>query len=293
MKAKEYTSSLLDKPNNLVEPISGKLKLRTGQKITLDFEGRDFEVIVIDPDGLGKNRPSVGLGFSMMEKHGGLPQPTASKWITEESGFEVDSNSVVKMLKPPSGKEFRVIKILGEDNNEYLVLEVSECVALAADVIKHPGKVRKATKDKLIDFLSWFAVKGFYADAYAALKGSYTEADSRTLSAWMRSRLEGITRRNRYTQFLQEQGCEEFYEFARWTNYVYKGLFGMDKKAMTETWELLEGSKNIGRNYIPKPEGLDAVAYCENQVIELFYGDLRQAHNDAISFARKRFNLNF
>ena len=293
MKAKESTSSLLDNPNNLVEPISGKLKLRTGQKITVDYERRDFEVIVIDPDGLGKNRPSVGLGFSMMEKHGGLPQPTASKWITEESGFEVDSNNALKTLKAPSGKKFGLIQIIGLDNKPYSVLEVSEWVALAADVIKHPGKVRKATKDKLVDFLSWFAVKGFYADAYAALKGSYTDADSRALSAWMRSRLDGITRRNRYTQFLQEQGCEEWYEFANWTNYVYKGLFGMDKKTMTENWELLEGSKNIGRNYIPKPEGLDAVAYCENQVPELFHEDLRQAHNDAISFARKRFNLNF
>ena len=62
MTEKKSTSSLLDKSNNSVEPISGKLKLRTGQKITLDFEGRDFEAIVIDPDGLGKNRPSLGLG---------------------------------------------------------------------------------------------------------------------------------------------------------------------------------------------------------------------------------------
>jgi hypothetical protein len=109
----------------------------------------------------------------------------------------------------------------------------------------------------------------------------------------MRSRLEGISRRNRYTAFLQEQGCEEWYEYANWTNHIYRGLFGMDKKAMTEAWDVVEGSKAIGRNYIPEPEGLDAVAYCENQVIELFYGNLQQAHNDAISFAKRRFNLDF
>jgi hypothetical protein len=184
-------------------------------------------------------------------------------------------------------------QIIGSDSKPYSVLEISEWVALAADVIKHRGKVRKSTADSLVDFLSWFAVKGFYADAYAILKGAYTEADSRAVSAWMRSRLEGISRRNRYTAFLQEQGCEEWYEYANWTNHIYRGLFGMDKKAMTEAWDVVEGSKAIGRNYIPEPEGLDAVAYCENQVIELFYGNLQQAHNDAISFAKRRFNLDF
>lgn len=269
------------------------MSVKTGKLITLNFEGREFKVIVIDPNGLGKSQPSVGFGFGMMERHGGLPEQTASNWSTKESGFEGHPNNAPNWLKLPSGKVFRVTQIIGEDNNKYFVLEVSEWVALAADVIKHPGKVRKSTKDKLVDFLSWFAVKGFYADAYAILKGAYTEADSRAVSAWMRSRLEGISRRNRYTAFLQEQGCEEWYEYANWTNHIYRGLFGMDKKAITEAWEVVEGSKAIGRNYIPEPEGLDAIAYCENQVVELFYGNLRQAHDDAISFAKRRFNLDF
>jgi hypothetical protein len=269
------------------------MNVKKGQLVTLNFEGRDFEAIVIDPNGLGKNQPSIGFGFRMMERHGGLREQTTSNWSTKESGFEGDPNKAPEWLKLPSGKLLRVTQITGLDNNEYSVLEVSEWVVLAADVIKQPGKVRKPTRDNLVDFLSWFAVKGFYADAYAVLKGAYTEADSRAVSAWIRSRPEGISRRNRYTKFLQEQGCEEWYEYANWTNYVYRGLFGMDKKQMVEVWELVEGSRTIGRNYIPEAEGLDAVAYCENQVVELFYGDLQQAHNDAISFAKRRFDLNF
>jgi hypothetical protein len=263
------------------------MNVKKGQLLKLNFEGREFEVIVIDPNGLGKNQPSIGFGLGMMDRHGGLPQSTSSQWV------EGHPNTSDECLKLPSGNSYRVIRILGEDENEYLVVEVSDWVAIAVDVNKKPGKVRKSTKDKLLDFLGWFAVKGFYADAYATLKGAYTEADSRAVSAWMRSRLEGISRRNRYTAFLQEQGCEEWYEYANWTNHIYRGLFGMDKKAMTEAWDVVEGSKAIGRNYIPEPEGLDAVAYCENQVIELFYGNLQQAHNDAISFAKRRFNLDF
>jgi hypothetical protein len=263
------------------------MNVKKGQLVTLNFEGRDFEAIVIEPNGLGKNQPSIGFGFGMMERHGGLPTSTSDNWL------EGLPNTSTECLKLPSGKTYRVSRILGLDNNLYVVVEVSDWVAIAVDVNKNPGKVRKPTRDRLLDFLGWFAVKGFYADAYAILKGAYTEADSRAVSAWMRSRLEGISRRNRYTAFLQEQGCEEWYHYANWTNYVYRGLFGMDKKAMTEVWEVVEGSKAIGRNYIPEPVGLDAVAYCENQVIELFYGDLRQAHDDAISFAKRRFNLDF
>lgn len=266
---------------------------RKGQLITLPFESREFEVIVIDPDGLGKNQPSIGVGFRLIEKYAGLPEQTLSNWLTKESGLEGDPNNDFQFLKLPSGNTFRVTQILGLDNNEYSVVEISDWVALIADVLKKPGKVRKATQNSLIDFLSWFAVKGFYADAYAALKGFYSDADSRAVSAWMQARLAGISRRNRYTKFLQAQGCEEWYEYANWTDCVYQGLFGMKKKQMVEAWDLVEGSKDIGRNYIPKTEGLDAVAYCENQVVELFHEDLRQAHDDAITFAKKKFNIDF
>jgi hypothetical protein len=258
---------------------------KRGQLITLPFEGRVFEAIVIDPNGLGRNQPSIGFGFGMMERYGGLPTSTSENWL------EGLPNTSSECLELPSGNTYRVSRILGLDNNLYVVVEVSDWVAVAVDVNKKPGKVRKSTRDKLLDFLGWFAVKGFYADAYAVLKGAYTEADSRAVSAWMQARLAGISRRNRYTSFLQEQGCEEWYEYANWTDYVYQGLFGMKKKQMVEVWELVEGNKNIGRNYIPEVEGLEAVAYCENQVVELFHLDLRQAHDDAITFAKKRFQL--
>ena len=62
---------------------------------------------------------------------------------------------------------------------------------------------------------------------------------------------------------------------------------------MVETWELVEGAKVVGRNYIPEPEGLNAVAYCENQVIELFCESLQQSHDDAISFAKKKFKVDY
>jgi hypothetical protein len=31
--------------------------LKKGQLITLPYEGRDFEVVVIDPNGLGEDQP--------------------------------------------------------------------------------------------------------------------------------------------------------------------------------------------------------------------------------------------
>jgi hypothetical protein len=169
------------------------MKVKKGQLVKLEFESREFEAIVIDPDGLGRNQPSIGFGFRMMERHGGLPQGTTSNWVTKESTLEGDCTNRFKSLKLPSGKSFRVIVITGEDNNEYSVIEVSEWVAIAADVIKQTGKnqVKKSTKDGLVDFLSWFAIKGFYADAYTILKGAYTEADSRAVSAWMQARLAG------------------------------------------------------------------------------------------------------
>lgn len=259
-----------------------------GQLIKIEFEGREFQVIVIDPNGLGRNQPSVGFGFRLMEKYAGLPEPTLSRWLTRESGVEGDSNNKLQALKLPSGKEYKVIQIVGEDNNQYTVVEATDWFDLAFDVLKNPGKIRKPTREKLLDFLRWFAIKGFYAEVYVALKGDYTEGDSKTISKWLLSRITGTLVRNKYTNFLQAQGCQG-YDYANWTNYVYEALFGMDKATMTKTWELIEGDKTIGRNYIPKAEGLDAVAYCENQTIELFYDNLKQAHDDAIQYTLRKF----
>jgi hypothetical protein len=267
--------------------------VQKGQLVSLNYDGRDFEVIVIDPNGLGKNQPSIGFGFRMMERHAGLPQQTISNWVTEESRFEVDPNKATKFLKVPSGNVYRLTQIQGLDGKPYFVLEVSDWVALVVDVLDKPGKVRKETQRNLIKFLAWFAVKGLYADTYTLIKGKYTEADNRTLSAWMISRLNGVAHRNNYTKFLEEKGCVEGYEYAKWTNYIYLGLFGMTKNDMLQNWELVEGNRNIGRNHIPEVEGLEAVSYCERQVIELFHTDLKQAHDDAINYAKRRFNLNF
>lgn len=263
-------------------------KIKKGQRITVSYEEREFEVIVIDPNGLGKDQPSLGFGFNMMEKYGGIKQQTLSDWVTKESRFEGDRNKEINILKPPSGNSYKVTEIIGDDKNIYQVIEISDWVTVAGDVLKKPGKIRKGTKDALIDFLTWFATKGLYAEAYVALKGLYTAKDSRSLSSWMMARLEGKIRRNKYTDFLQAQGCEG-YDYGNWTNYIYEGLFGKTATEMKQLWSVVEGTKTIARNYISEDDGLKAVAHCENLTVELFVDELKEAHDDAISNTIRKF----
>jgi hypothetical protein len=104
----------------------------------------------------------------------------------------------------------------------------------------------------------------------------------------MEARIAGIHRRKDYTDFLQTQGCVSW-DYAYWTDYVYKGLFSRHAAEMRQLWKLVEGNKRIARNYVPQAEGLKAVAYCERMVIDLHVDSLEQAHNDAISFTRRKF----
>lgn len=258
-------------------------QIKRGQRITVIYEGREFEVIVIDPNGLGDGQPSLGFGFGMAEQHIGLPQPTISQW------FEGDSNSDQNILKLPSGNVFRVIQIFGFDNNLYQVIEISDWVAIVGDVLKRPGKIRTNTKERLIDFLTWFATKGLYADAYVVLKDSYTIRDSRAISNWMLARLSGKVKRNKYTDFLKERGCQS-QDYAFWTNYIYEGLFDKTAQEMKQLWSVVEGDKNIARNYISEEDGLKAVAHCENLVVELYIDNLKEAHDDAINNAKRKFS---
>jgi len=254
--------------------------LKKGQLITLSYESREFDVVVIDPNGLGEGQPSVGLGFRMAERHAGIPQPTLSGWVIGSD----DS----KELKPPSGKSFRVIDIVASDNNTYSVVEASDLFSLAVDLLVNPGRTGKGLRTKLGDFISWFAVKGFYAESYVALKGVYTAKDSRATTQWLEARQLGIPVRKLYTDLLQSEGCRAF-DYGNWTNHIYQGLFGMPAKDMKEVWELMDGNKRVARNYIPKAEGLDAVRYCEDMTVRMFVDDLLEAHDAAINLTKRKY----
>lgn len=210
---------------------------------------------------------------------------------TPPSLVEGDYINSDRSLETPTGETFRVITVKGENNNDYFVIEISDWVAIAGEALKAKGrrKVSDSTKNKLIDFLTWFTTKGLYAEAYVALKGVYTAKDSRSLSSWMMTRLEGKIRRNKYTDFLQAQGCEG-YDYGNWTNYIYEGLFGKTAREMKQFWKVVEGTKTIARNYIAEEDGLKAVAHCENLTVELFVDDLREAHDDAISNTLRKFS---
>ena len=134
------------------------MSIERGQRITLAFEGREFDVIVIDPNGLGEQQPTVGFGFRMMEKYAGVPESTLRSWVREING---ESN-----LELPSGRTLRVREILGSDNNQYNVIEATDWFELVVDLLVNPGKTGKGLKEKLGAFLRLFAVKGFYAEAY-------------------------------------------------------------------------------------------------------------------------------
>jgi hypothetical protein len=269
-------------------------KNQPGQRITLTFEGREFDVIVINPNGLGPDQPSVGFGFNMMEKHAGISESTLSDWVTEVEG--------ATMLKLPSSKLLRVTELLGIDGNGYSVIEATDWFELAVDLLVNPGqtgkregkgqgkspKAGKTLREKLGDFLLWFAVKGFYAEAYVALKGVYTEKDSRATTAWLEMRQLGKIARKIYTDLLQAQGCEGS-DYAYWTDYVYTGLFGEPAWRMKQIWELMNGNPKIARNYIPKAEGLDAVRHCEDMTVRMFVDDLHEAHDQAINLTRRKF----
>lgn len=261
-------------------------EIRRGDRISMTYETRDFEVIVIDPDGFGKNQPTVGLGFRMADREMGLDESTLSRWRVGGG----DANLGYQLLKLPSGKTIEVMQILGTDGQEYVVIEASEWVEIAKDLLKHPGKLRSATRTKLIDFLAWFATKGFYAVAYANLKGAYTKSDDRVLTEWLQARVAGISARKKYTDTLQKAGAKPT-EYGKWTNILYDGLFGLQASRIKQQWDVVSGVAMVARNHIPKSLQLKALAFCEELVAMLYWdgADLWKLHEQAIEVTLNKF----
>ena len=257
------------------------MDIKVGQVATVKYEDRDFEIVVIDPNGLGVGHPTIGFGLRMMERYSGVAHNTLSLWLKTDSDGSC-------YISAPSSEQYKLFRVVSTEGNEYAVLEVSDWVSLAVDLVKKPGKLKKPTKYKLADFLGWFAVKGLYASAYVELKDKYSKKDDRVLSSWMNVRLSGMRQRKEYTDFLQAKGCLGK-DFAKWTDWIYRALFGMSARDMRRCWDVVEGKESIARNHISEEKGLEAVAFCEAQVVQLYIDDLMQAHRDAVYFARRKY----
>ncbi|MEO0374162.1 MAG: hypothetical protein AAF329_05930, partial [Cyanobacteria bacterium P01_A01_bin.17] len=256
--------------------------LEKGQIIPIQFKGRAFNAVVIDPDGLGSKRPTVGIGYRSMSRHTNVPAQTFVDRVSEIEG--------VNYLKLPSGKLFRVSEIEANDGNTYRVIEASDWVDLVSDWAKNPGRLRTKARNGLIDFLAWYAAEGLYAAAYTFLKQTYTREDNEIIQKWLVSREAGKPARSDWSYAIQDKGGTNPYKYGKWTNYIYRGLFSMDATEMKRLWENpVSGSRRVARNYIPESVGLDMVAYCEKLVSVLDFDDLEQAHDIAIQSTLTKF----
>jgi hypothetical protein len=174
--------------------------------------------------------------------------------------------------------------------NTYDTIEAADWVELSKDWAKKPGRLGTETKNGLIDFLGWFAAEGFYAASYAVLKRTYTYEDSLTIQKWLVAREAGKSARKDWAWAVAEQGGASPFKYGKWTNYVYKALFGMNAAEMKDAWlEPKSGSKMIARNYISESIGLEMVKFCEKMVSAMELDDLEQAHDEAIRLTQIKF----
>lgn len=176
-------------------------EIQRGDVIELDFQERQISAIVLDPNGLQDGKPSVGLGLRMTELYIGIKHNTLSNWIdsAQTLGREEISRGLewlprksleagqeeisTKLLRLPSGVLIPVEELEDSTGNRQIVIEANSWFQLAGEVAENPGKVREETRKKAIQFLRWFAVKGFYASCYTKLFGSYSEADDQLVTA--------------------------------------------------------------------------------------------------------------
>jgi len=259
---------------------SEAMAIGVGSLIPLRYKGRDITAVVIDPDGLGQGKPSIGIGFRGIGKLMGVAESTLRGRVRE--------NDDVVQLELPSGKTFRVREIIAEDNNTYMLLEASDWVYLAADWADNPGKLRSTTRSALIQFLCWYAAEGIYAQAYTLIKRVYSSEDSQAIQGWLLSRETGKPYRVEWGAEVAEKDARK--RFGILTNYIYEQLFGMKAEEMKAYWQApVRGSGKIARNYIPEALGLEAVKYCEKMVAALDFDDIDEAHEVAVALTRRKY----
>lgn len=77
--------------------------VKAGSLITVSFEEREFQAIVIDPNGLAQGEPSIGFGFRMAQKHIGIPRQTLADRVTGSGN--------ARHLKASLSHDYRVTEV--------------------------------------------------------------------------------------------------------------------------------------------------------------------------------------
>lgn len=253
--------------------------LKTGECILIPYKSCELRAVILNPNGLGNNKPTLGLELSIIDDLMGIPGKYLANWMIEtEEGY---------FLKLPSGNVFKLISVNGNERNSIKVVEASDCVGIAKDLLKYPGVLKKTKTSSIIDFLPWFHVDGFYAQAYSLINRVYSDRDSQKLQYWKQNRQLGIPCRKDYSSYIHSQDRQH----GKWTNVIYQGLFGFKAAEMKQIWATQAGSANIARNHIPEAMGLQAVCHCERLVVLLRLDNLSEAHAEAIRLTRKKFRL--
>jgi len=277
------------------------MELHMGKRIEMKYKGELFEVVIINPHAFGSNKPSIGLGYRMQERRAGITHATLRNWLKmtrEENCDDFHETDTVQYLElPQSKKQFAVYHLPFDEadqksgrgnllNDYYKVIEASDFIDLCFNALAFE-KLSPLTKNKIADFLRWFTIEGFYAQAYAFIKGAYEAADSDALHKWLISRLTQTPERKPYAKFIVDLHQNP----AFWTNYTYLYLFGKIAAEMRIEWKTIKGAEQIARNHIPEAVGLEAVGFVERQVPEIYMEKLKEAHDTAICIARHKFKL--
>lgn len=277
------------------------MDLRVGQRLNLKYKGRDFEAIIINPHAFGRNKPSIGLNLRMGERCAGITHDKLVQWTRKTRSKNpddfADTDTIQYFELPQSKKQFAIYHLPFDENdyklgygnltiNYHKVIEASEFIDLCFEVLTYV-KLPYSAREKLKDFLKWFAVEGFYAQAYTIIRGAYTKADSEQLHQWLEARLRNKSERLPYARFIVELRENPAY----WTDYTYLNLFGKIASEMREEWQTIDGSPQIARNHIPESVGLEAVGFVERMTTDLYTGNLEEAHDIAIKIAKHKFDL--
>jgi hypothetical protein len=96
---------------------------RANQIVPLRYKRREIKSIIIDPNGLGPDKPSIGMGFRGMDRQIGISRQTLSDRVSE---IEEE-----KYLELSSGSTFRVMQIDIEETCPLWIISGSSVSPLA------------------------------------------------------------------------------------------------------------------------------------------------------------------
>lgn len=267
---------------------------KTGELVRLNQKGITFNATVLNPNGLGIEKPSYCVSIRGINQLTGLSETTLNRYVAKYKAQAISKNKNKLGILTPEGKSFPLVTIEYNCSRYGKFLELRNLEALCLSLLALPLRISKEIIEEIEAFLIWFDPDEIYKTYFGQhsqtrLISGYLFYDNnlRFLDSPFLDLFHDKNCR-KYLLWLEKKGLDKLQQYRR-LNWIFVQIFNKTTTELKEYLGYPQESK-IKINNLLSPLGKKIFTSLINQIVNnKTEKDLEVIHHQAIWAIRDKF----